>query len=90
MDMIWDELKRNNIEIDIETLSFRINTCLREHEEIYGTAINRIGRDNISIILYDIYEEMNPNNFGSLMAYLTLVYQIADFNEEEIVREAVQ
>ena len=30
-------LKRNNIEIDTETLSFHINICLREHEEIYGT-----------------------------------------------------
>ena len=38
----------------------------------------------------DIYEEMNPNNFGRLIAYLTLVYKIADSYEEEIVREAVQ
>ena len=41
-------------------------------------------------ILCDIYEEMNPNNFGRLIAYLTLVYKIADSYEEEIVREAVQ
>ena len=33
---------------------------------------------------------MNPNNFGRLIAYLTLVYKIADSYEEEIVREAVQ
>ena len=80
MDTICDELKSNNIEIEIdkETLSFHINTCLREHEEIYGPAINRINRDNISAILCDIYEEMNPNNFGKLIAYLTLVYKIAD------------
>ena len=32
----------------------------------------------------------NPNNFGRLIAYLTLVYKIADSYEEEIVREAVQ
>ena len=32
-----NELKRNNIEIDIETLSLNIDTCPREHEEIYGT-----------------------------------------------------
>ena len=47
MDMIWDELRSNNIDVDIETLSFHINTFLREHEDIYGTAINRIDRDNI-------------------------------------------
>ena len=90
MDIAWDKLKSNNIEIDKETLSFHINTCLREHEEIYGTAINRIDRDNLSTNLCDIYEEMNPNNFGRLIAYLTLVYKIADSYEEEIVREAVQ
>ena len=32
MDTIWNELKRNNIEIDVETLSFYIDTCPREHE----------------------------------------------------------
>ena len=37
-----------------------------------------------------VNEGMNPNNFGRLMAYLTLVYKIADSYEEEIVREAVQ
>ena len=46
MNSLWriryHELKSNNIDIDKETLSFHINTCLREHEEIYGTAINRI------------------------------------------------
>ena len=78
MDIICEELKCNDIEIDKETLSFHINTCLREHEEIYWTAINRMDRDNISAILCDIYEEMNPNNFGRLIAYLTLVYKVRD------------
>ena len=55
-DIILDELKSNNVEIDKATLSFHINTCLREREEIYGTAINRIDRNNISAILCDIYE----------------------------------
>ena len=77
-DIIWQEPKRNDIENDKETLSFHINTCLSEHEKIYWTAINRMDRDNISTILCDIYEEMNPNNFGRLIAYLTLVYKVRD------------
>ena len=40
--------------------------------------------------LSHIYTEMNPNNFGRIMAYLTLVYKIVDFLEVEIVREAVR
>ena len=46
MDIICDELKSNNIEIDIETLSFHINTYLREHEEIYETVISPIDKEN--------------------------------------------
>ena len=38
----------------------------------------------------DIYEEMNTNNFGRLIAYLTLVYKIADSYDEEIFQQAVQ
>lgn len=40
MDIIYDELKRNNFEIDLETLAFHINTSLRKHEEIYGDKTN--------------------------------------------------
>ena len=43
MDMIWYELRSNNIEIDRETLSFHIDACLREHEDIYGAFINQFG-----------------------------------------------
>ena len=28
--------------------------------------INRFDRDNVSIIMRDFYEEMNPNNYGEL------------------------
>ena len=39
MDMIWNEVWNNNIEINKETQSFHIHACFREHEEIYGTVI---------------------------------------------------
>ena len=94
MDMIWDELRSNNIEIDRETLSFHIDACLREHEDIYGAFINQLDKDNLPTnlpnSLCDIYEEMCSNNFGRLISYLTLVYQVADSCEEEIIREVVQ
>ena len=94
MDMIWDEPRSNNVEIDRETLSFHIDACLREHEDIYGAFINQLDEDNLPTnlpnSLCDIYEEMCPNNFGRLIAYLTLVYQVTDSCEEEIIREAAQ
>ena len=33
---------------------------------------------------------MCPNIFGRLIAYLTIVYQVADSCEEDIIREPVQ
>ena len=90
MDMIGDELKSNNIEIDRETLSFHINACLREHEDIYGAFINQLDKDNLPISLYDIYKEMNPNNFGRIIVYLTLVYKVHDIMDEETTREAIR
>ena len=69
MDIIWDELRSNNIEIDRETLSFHIDACLREHEDIYGAFINQLDKDNLPTSLNDIYKEMNPNNFGRIMVY---------------------
>ena len=87
MDMIRDERRSNNTEIDRETLSFHIDACLREHEDIYGAFINQLDKDNLPTNLLnslcDIYEEMCPNNFSRLIAYLTLVYQVADSCEEE-------
>ena len=40
-------LKSNNFEINIETLSFYINTCLREYEEMYGTVIKWMDKNNL-------------------------------------------
>ena len=40
--------------------------------------------------LSHIFTEINPNNFGRLMVYLTIVYILADSYEEEIVRDAVK
>ena len=85
MDMIWGELRSNNIEIDRETLSFHIDPCLREHGELYGTGVIRLDKDNLPNSLCNIFEEMCPNNFGRLIAYSTIVYQVADSCVEEII-----
>ena len=91
MEIIYDELRRNNDEIDKEMLSFHIHACLREHGEIYQSAVQHLDTNCVRrTILYDIYEEMNPSHFGRFIAYLTLVYKIADSFEDDIVRQAVQ
>ena len=48
------------------------------------TAMNRIDRDNMSAILCDIYDELNPNTFDRIMAYL-IIHSVQ--NRLEIIRE---
>ena len=54
-EIIWDELLRNNIDIDKDTLYFHMNECPRKHSELYGNV--RIGVDNFTEKLCDIYRE---------------------------------
>ena len=37
MDIIWEELKRSNIDIDKDMLSFYISKCLDEQREMYDS-----------------------------------------------------
>ena len=43
MDIISSERKSNNIDIDIETLSFHIETCIKE--KVYDMAIRQLDRE---------------------------------------------
>ena len=61
IDIIFDELKRNEIDIDKQTLSFHINTILDRHRDLYR-AVN--ARD---LNLDQIYREINVTNFGLLL-----------------------
>ena len=79
-----------DIDIDKDMLSFYISKCLDEHEELYGAIIIQIDADNLPNSLCAIYAEMATNNFGRIMAYLTLVYKFADSLDEETMREAVR
>ena len=64
IDIIFDELKRNEIDIDKQTLSFHINTILDRHRDLYR-AVNAHGLN-----LDQIYREINVTNFGCIIAYL--------------------
>ena len=47
--------------------------------------LTRITKARVFIHFVSLY----PNNFGRLIAYLTIVFQVADSCDEEIIREAV-
>ena len=86
MDIIFEELKRNNINIDKDKLSFHISKCLDEQRGMY---------DNLNAQLspkcfQPVFEEMNVYNFGRIIAYLTFVYRLSDSCDEETIQETVR
>ena len=84
MEVIADELRKNNVDIDILILSQRINYVLVRHGKLYDEMAERLGPDG----LLNVFGEMNVNSFGRATAYLTLVY-LMDI-PEDVKREAVR
>ena len=80
-----DELQKNNINIDIVVLSQHVHYALGVHEDMYNEMANRLNSDE----LLNVFNEMNVNSFGPVVAYLALVYRMNIF-EEGAIREAVR
>ena len=87
MEVIADELKKNGIRIDIETLSEHIEYILGNYRDSYNEAVARL---NSKELILDVFHEMNVNNLGRAMAYLTLVYRTSHLSKEDTTRRAVR
>ena len=74
-----DELQKNNVRIDIETLTEHIEYILNNYRDCYSQAIERLTREEL---LMDVFHEMNVNSLGRAMAYLTLVYRTSHMIKE--------
>ena len=87
MEVIVDELRKNNVNIDVETLSEHIQYILNSYRDCYNDSVERLTREEL---LLDVFHEMNVNNLGRAMAYLTLVYRMSHIIKEDTVRQAVR
>ena len=87
MEVIQDELKKNNVRIDIETLTEHIEYILNNYRDCYSQSVERMTREEL---LMDVFHEMNVNSLGRAMAYLTLVYRMSHMIKEDTVRQAVR
>ena len=87
MEVIADELQKNNIRIDIETLTEHVQYILDNYRDSYNDSIERLTREEL---LLDVFHEMNVNTLGRAMAYLTLVYRMSHIIKEDTVRQAVR
>ena len=77
LNIIYDELKRNKIDIDWQTLSFHINTLLDEHENLFrGMCISDFEQ---------LYRGICVKNYGRLFAYLAVV-SLHCYSEDNIRR----
>ena len=87
MEVIQDELKKNNVRIDIETLTEHMGYILDNYRDCYSQSVERLTREEL---LLDVFHEMNVNSLGRAMAYLTLVYRTSHVIKEDTVRQAVR
>ena len=87
MEVIQHELQKNNVRIDIETLTEHMGYILDNYRDCYSQVIERLTREEL---LLDVFHEMNVNSLGRAMAYLTLVYHTSHMIKEDTVRQAVR
>ena len=87
MEVIVDELQKNNVRIDIETLTEHMGYILENYRDSYNDSVNRLTREEL---LLDVFHEMDVNSLGRAMAYLTLVYRTSHVIKEDTVRQAVR
>ena len=87
MEVIQDELQKNDVRTDIKTLTEHIEYILGNYRDSYNDSVQRLTREEL---LLDVFHEMNVNSLGRAMAYLTLVYRMSHMIKEDTVRQAVR
>ena len=91
MEVIADELQKNGIHVDIETLSEHIEYLLGNYRDMYNEGVNALNRFPLNVDMFQkLFKEINVNSVGCAMAYLTLVYRTSHLSNEETVRQAVR
>ena len=87
MEVIQDELQKNDIRIDIETLTEHIQYILNSYRDCFNDSVGRLTREEL---LLDVFHEMNVNSLGRAMSYLAFVYRMSHIIKEDTVRQAVR
>ena len=85
MEVIQDELQKNGVGMDVQTLDIYMNDILVTYKSMYDEATSRLKPNH----LIDVFHENCFNTVGRVMAYLTLV-RCMKFLREETVRNVVR
>ena len=86
MDIIFDELIKNNADIDKATLSYQIHFCLEHHKTLYEQMVCRIDPEDLVVLFHDL----NVSNFGRAITHLSPIYFVRDSCSEDLIRYAVK
>ena len=91
MEVIADELQKNGVPVDLETLSEHIEYILGHYRDSYNEAVNALNNFPLTMDMFQkVFKEINVDSTGRAMAYLTLVYRTNHLTNEETVRQAVR
>ena len=91
MEVIQDELTKNNVRIDIETLTEHIEYILNNYRDSFNQGAKGLNRFPLNVDMFQkVFKEINVNSLGRAIAYLTLVYRMSHMMEEDTVRQAVR
>ena len=91
MEVIQDELQKNGVYVDIETLTEHIEYILNNYRDAYSQGANGLNRFPLNVDMFQkVFKEINVNSLGRAMAYLTLVYRMSHMMKEDTVRQAVR
>ena len=76
MEVIADELQKNSVPVDLETLSDHIEHILCNYRDSYNEAVNALNNFPLTIDMFQkVFKEINVDSTGRAVAYLTLVYR---------------
>ena len=91
MEVIQDELQKNGVPVDLDTLSEHIEYMLGNYRDFYNEAVNALNNFPLNIDMFQkVFKEINVDSTGRAVAYLTLVYRTNHLTNEETVRQAVR
>jgi hypothetical protein len=82
MEVILDELRKIDVDIDMRTQSYHVNYLLERHKALYNQVLLNVNPEEMHVV----FNTLNVTNFGR--AYLTLVYLMS--TSEDVKRRAVR
>ena len=78
MEVIQDELQKNGVNVDIETLTEHIEYILNNYKDAYSQGVRGLNRFPLNVDMFQkVFKEINVNSLGRAMAYLTLIYRVS-------------